>query len=403
MHTRTLQPPAVPYAVPKTSTAPVHSTKEAKSGSRLAFVDALRGMAAVLVVLHHVDRYRPHGGSPDSIVHPINEMTVHYGWIGVPVFFVISGFVISYSLRNVNISLSVIGNFLMRRGLRLNPGYWVTIAVMLAVIGICSWCGFQSPMESPVTIGQLVAHLFYVQNILGYENLSAGFWTLCIEMQFYILFVAMLWGAQGIERRLKVNDSGLRQTVWGAVFLPLGLWSLFVLNVNTPGEESRPYEHWCIDFFWMFLLGILVHAVLERRLNQAILWAFLAAIAIRLTIFYSLHSLVAFLTGVAILCVGRFGRLETALNYPPLQYLGRISYSLYLIHYAVNHLVVEVGFRIYDRHPAAEMLWLAFSIVLSFGAAHLLHVWVEVPSMQWSAQLKSRPVANVAYRVGKPR
>lgn len=362
----------------------------ASGGSRLAFVDALRGIAAMLVALHHLDRYRPHGGTPHSIMHPVNEMTVEYGWIGVPIFFVISGFVIAYSLRSATVTLAVAGNFLLRRLLRLNPGYWVTMVVMLGVVAICSWCGFASPMESPITPGMLVAHLFYVQNILGYENLSAGFWTLCIEMQFYILFVVMLWAVQAASRGLSLSSRVAQQIVWGALFMPLGLLSLFVLNVTAPGADSRPYEHWCIDFFWMFLLGILVNAVLERRLSHWWLTTFLLAIVVRIGLFYSLHSLVAFLTGVAILTVGQMGRLGTAFNIGPLQYVGRISYSLYLIHYAVNHLVVELGFRLYDHDPTAEVLWLVISLLLSLGAAQLMYAWVEAPSMRWSARIKAR-------------
>lgn len=361
-----------------------------KAGSRLAFIDALRGLAAVMVALHHIDRYRPHAGSTDSVIHPVNEMTVEYGWIGVPIFYVISGFVISYSLRNAQVSLSVAGNFLLRRLLRLNPGYWTTMLVVLVVISVCSWAGFATPNETPVTTGQLVAHLFYMQNILGYENLSAGFWTLCIEMQFYILFVAMLWLAQRIERGLKLTSDAARQSAWCAVFMPLGLTSLFVLNVTGPDADSRPFEHWCIDFFWMFLLGIMINAVLERRLSAAWLWLFFAAVALRLAMFYSLHSLVALLTGVAIYGVGRAGRLGSAFNVQPLQSIGQISYSLYLIHYAVNHLVVEIGFRLYDRDPYAEVLWLGVSIGLSLCAGLLMYHAVEAPSMRWAARLKQR-------------
>ena len=61
--------------------------------------------------------------------------------------------------------------------------------------------GLPSPHESGLTAGQVLTHFVYLQNISAYDNLSAGFWTLCIEMQFYLLFCVMLGLAQRLSRR----------------------------------------------------------------------------------------------------------------------------------------------------------------------------------------------------------
>jgi peptidoglycan/LPS O-acetylase OafA/YrhL len=74
-----------------------------------------------------------------------------------------------------------------------------------------------------------------------------------------------------------------------------------------------------------------------------------------------------------------------------LQYLGRISYSLYLIHYAVNHVVTYVGWSLLGGSPSPPLAatCLAMAMASSLIAAHFLYVWVEAPSTRWAARLKS--------------
>jgi len=71
-----------------------------------------------------------------------------------------------------------------------------------------------------------------------------------------------------------------------------------------------------------------------------------------------------------------------------LKYLGRISYSLFLVHYPSGWLVTNLGYHITGDHPHAALLWLALAIPASIGAAHVLHVFVETPTSKLAARLK---------------
>src|SRR5271163_824876 len=98
---------------------------------RLSFVDALRGVAATGVLLfhalegHHVTAF--FASLPAWLQFP-----VEHGSLGVAIFFVLSGFVISHSLYRQRMTLNLLGRFCLRRSLRLDPPYWFAIALSLA-------------------------------------------------------------------------------------------------------------------------------------------------------------------------------------------------------------------------------------------------------------------------------
>ena len=103
----------------------------------------------------------------------------------------------------------------------------------------------------------------------------------------------------------------------------------------------------------------------------------------------SLEIVVALTAGVTIYLVGRRGHLGDWLTGGPLQYLGRISYSLYLIHYATSWVVVSIGCSLTPDNPKAAVLWMAGGVVASIGAADLFYRCVEAPSLRLVKRLKA--------------
>jgi peptidoglycan/LPS O-acetylase OafA/YrhL len=87
-------------------------------------------------------------------------------------------------------------------------------------------------------------------------------------------------------------------------------------------------------------------------------------------------------TGVGIYGMGRAGRLSVWLRWGWLQYLGKISYSLFLIHYPVSWAVKRFGYRCTGDQPVAAVCWLVLALLLSLGAADLLYRFVEGPSLR---------------------
>ena len=112
-------------------------------------------------------------------------------------------------------------------------------------------------------------------------------------------------------------------------------------------------------------------------------------------------------TVLALHAVGRAGRLTTWLGGPVSTYLGRISYSLYLIHAPVLSVVLRAGYKLTGENPAAAVGWFVLAATACLGAAHLLHVLVEAPALRLAARWKSgpriaRPVAVPSGEVSAP-
>jgi hypothetical protein len=388
---------------------------------RSTYIDGLRGLAALAVACYHIDRYGPLPIAALPVIPAWLLTAIDHGSIGVQVFFVISGFVIAYSVRNAWVTPRYLGNYALRRSIRLDPPYWTTILFVLLLHAVMHLhLGFDSPLDVPSKLEPalswhlIASHVLYLQNILAYfqgklghtqyENLSAGFWTLCIEVQFYLLYVV----GQGIAQRFPYRDrqgpADASATGLLVVFAPLALLSLFEWNRTINGHAVYDNDMWIIRFFSMFFLGASAWWALDGRIPRTVFWLYVAAFAGRivqqatterwsddLTIGLS----AAFLTGISVYFAGRLGKLATWLNYRPLQYLGAISYSLYLIHFPMSHVVTTMGSNLLGESPSpgAAAAVLVAALAVSLLAAHLLYTFVEAPSVRLAARFK-RPDAG---------
>lgn len=189
---------------------------------RFTFVDGLRGRAALAVVLFHA-------GEGQHIGHLLAELPPWFregigkGYLGVPVFFVLSGFVIAHTLFEKPMTLRSFGHFTLGRSLRLDPPYWAAIAATIAFATVASIMvtGRQTEVYS---VQQLAAHVLYLQEITGHRKINSVFWTLCLEIQFYLVYAGLLWLA-GSEPSRPHQGRRIAAILIGAGFISL-LWPL---------------------------------------------------------------------------------------------------------------------------------------------------------------------------------
>jgi peptidoglycan/LPS O-acetylase OafA/YrhL len=382
------------------------------------FLDGLRGFAALCITSYHIWRYEPAPYPAAQVVPAPIAWLLEHAWIGVQMLLALSGFVIAYTLRDTVITPRTAISFIARRLVRLTPPVWVTIALVLILHGVCvawGWC--PSLLDEPPTVAGVLAQMCYLQDILGYPNLSAGLWTVAIEVQFYIVFVTG-WGLAQRWRRNGPSEASsqvlgtqysvlsTQYSVLGAqrlchapsgaglllLFGVLAAWALFDWNLRGTNEQ------WVHHFLFQFFLGMVTWWALDRTVPLLVFLGTIAVVAGQVIFDHSLTKpdiiarVVALTTILAVFAAGRTGHLHDWLNFRWLQYLGRISYSLYLVHYPVSHLVNWLGWLACDNSPTpieATAILIA-SLAASIGAGDLLYLAVEVPSNRWSARLKSQ-------------
>lgn len=346
---------------------------------RFVTLDALRGLAAMAVVVFHL-RGAIERSTPDWAPGWLDTLFAH-GYLGVDVFFVISGFVIAHSVRGAEYTLGYLGRFALRRSFRLDPPYWCAIALEIGLIFIGLW--LIPSLGTPVpSVPQVVAHLFYAQNLLGYGDVQEVFWTLCFEVQFYVAFVLMLVVWQQLRGRLSPR------VAVGALAL------LFVLSLAVRFAPGFPeLRGWALIRWYQFFLGALTYWTIRGRCSTGHLllaWAVIALTAA--SPFATGLEFVAVAVSAGMLIVARRGQLGTLLGGPVLQYFGRQSYSLYLLHGPIGWRVVSLGQTLLGQQVTPAMAWALFALGLacSVAAADMLWRLVERPSIGWSKRVPVR-------------
>jgi peptidoglycan/LPS O-acetylase OafA/YrhL len=341
-------------------------------GQRLYGIDALRGLAALAVAAYHLCG---RSESPSAALISLRTVT-EWGYLGVPVFFVISGFVISRDLRDAVITRRFAATYALRRESRLAPPYWAAILfATLISVPLAAVAG--KPAEWPA-LGNLAAHAVYAQNWLDLPNLTVGLWTLCLEVQFYVSLLVLI----AVGQRLGLSLA--------AMVLPLGGLSL-LCSLTADGDAGglvlNAYRS-LLPNFSLFVCGISAMLVTTDRISVRTWALWQAAVAVRLVVWFQPELLAAFLTGTLIVADARWRPvLPTA---PALVKLGAISYSLYLLHVPAARLfftgsVVLTGVRTVDT-VLGTLAALGVVIVAAWGMWHA----VERPSLRLSKYVKER-------------
>ena len=169
-----------------------------RAGGRLAFADGLRGIAALWVVLFHMSE----GGHIDSfkalLPQALALVIFDHGDLGVAIFFVLSGFVMAFTVKNAKVDSEFATKFILRRLTRLTPPYYFAIAVAV-LVGIVKThvLGAANINISPAVI---LANMVYLQGIFSMPYINIVFWTLCIEVQFYIAFAILFLLGDSFKR-----------------------------------------------------------------------------------------------------------------------------------------------------------------------------------------------------------
>ncbi|QJW35992.1 acyltransferase family protein [Cellulosimicrobium protaetiae] len=348
-------------------------------------IDAMRGAASVSVLLFHLFRSPPQADVL-AATFPAFWVTVSdLARSGVAVFFVISGFVIAYTTRDLGTRARDGARFALRRQVRLDPPYYVMIAVVVALSGLERLVpGLETRSFSA---GDVLLNMVYLQDIVGAEPVLAVAWTLCLEVQFYLVVVLLVWiTGRVLPGPARTAARGLAVSV---AAIALGVVSLALPFLGTDGGP------WFIGTWWMFCYGAVVAWFMIGRLPFAVVVAASAVVGLwclAVTLWapvadpWGSHWF-AWLTGVTILAL----LVTRTMSWRPpraVLYLGTLSYSLYLVHLPVVDTVMAGAYKVTGESAAGALAAYVVAGAVAFGAAAILHRWVETPAMHWATRLK---------------
>ena len=307
-------------------------------------IELLRGIASAMVCYFHLSRGNPRFLPPTSIV----QQTGRYGWTGVEIFFVISGFVIPYAMFRKNYTIANFFTFLKKRIIRIEPPYLLSIVIVIALNYASTLSPVYRGAPFSINFANLAGHLAYLNAFTGATWLNPVYWSLAIEFQYYIL-IALSFG-------LIASDKLLYRLLF---FVCFGASSFFVF----------PEASYIFSYAGFFLCGILLFQLVCGIIGSKEFWILLA-----LTMGMLFHT-----QGPMLMCIAAASMLViTYVNKVPavFRWLGMISYSLYLVHVPVGGRIINISEVLVHNVVLREcMVFVAFFVCI--GASALFYRFIE--------------------------
>lgn len=321
-----------------------------RAPGRVGELDALRGLAAMAVLaFHYTTFYQGQYGH----VRPL-PFGFPAGNYGVHLFFVISGFVIFMTLERTRTA----ADFVVSRFSRLFPAYWAAMATTALVVYTIGMPAQRLPLHD------LALNPTMLQQFLGAEHLDGSYWTLQIELFFYVQMLA--WFAVGQLRRI-------RWIIAGWLLLATGYAATEHLHAHFSYSLRELLVVRDIAFFAIGILFYRMHRDGPNPADAALVGACLAAIAFQ----QPPVLLVVALACCAIFALFLAGGLRW-LARGPFLWLGGISYSLYLLHQAIGFALIHA----LEAAGLAPLAALAVALAVVLLLAEGLSRWVERPAMR---------------------
>lgn len=344
------------------------------SPNRLAIVDLLRGVAAVFVAWHHLSLYAPQSDLADRVWLLFGFFLYNHALYAVAIFFVIGGLTTSFSRSAPPRSWTEFLQTAFARYLRLAIPYLAMLACLLTVNAIAVSQGYELRLLDSFSWPQVISHLFFLQDLLGYGNLSAGTWYLCIDMQWLLLTLLIAFGVHKTTR----NDQRQQNLACFAI-LSLGISSAWWFSHRPEFEPTVLY------FLSQLALGWLLGMCLQEKISEQLLLLYTLAISCSLFV-YPRPQLLVSLCAAMLIWFGakRFPHWKLP---APLQWLSNISYSLFLVHYLVHSVVLAMLNPWASQSPIQALLAMVIAFFVALAVAHFFYEWIDKPAQKW---LKSR-------------
>lgn len=320
-------------------------------------IDSLRSFAAISVCLFHFIC------TITGLEYPAMISTVAaYGQNGVLVFFVISGFIIPWSMYYNNYRPGSMLTFMAKRLIRLEPPYLASILLILIIAFIKARFHIGVDSAEEITAARIGLHFGYLINFFPeYKWLNNVYWTLAIEFQYYLL-MSLLY-LLFVHKSLWLRVSAYLLCFGMAWWVPDASLSHF--------PAYGP----------LFLFGIVVFQYKTRLVGLPEC----ASVMIACFVYnYVAMSPTAACFGLATALVILF---FDDIKIPALHWLGKMSYSIYLIHPVVGAAVINILSR-YAQTSGLKLVVLLAGLIVTFVSSYIMYLLIEKPSKKLSSKIK---------------
>lgn len=334
---------------------------------RLYTIDLIRFLAASMVVLYH---FCFRGYNKDefiSLSYKLLEPVVKYGYLGVDIFFIISGFVIYMSIQK-----SDIRDFIISRISRLYPAYWFCMLLTALVIYFFGESIFS------VNIYQVLVNLSMIQEGIGVPHVDGVYWSLFIELQFYLL--------TGIFLMINKNRNMTFMMVLliSCSFIYYFFPNIFKLNVVFKLLKFLTFPEWN----GYFVSGMCFYLIYSKK-QKLYHYLFLVLSTINTILFSIERSIIKSesfeneFSPVIIIAILTFSYLLfymistdrlIFLNSSRFLSLGVLTYPLYLIHQNIGYIMINFLDDYLNK-------WLLLILIIMFFliVAFIIHKFIEDP------------------------
>jgi peptidoglycan/LPS O-acetylase OafA/YrhL len=352
--------------------------------TRFPALDGIRAFAILMVFMDHFG-----GGSHGGAVLRLVNIVRQRGWMGVDLFFVLSGFLITGILFDTRRDSKYFQRFFARRSLRILPVFYLVVVVLLLLTPVFQYQWHWGHLSFLVYIGNFFANanfgLYTVESANHHPTADAfigHLWSLCVEEQFYLLWPILVWW---------IADRGrLLAAALGISALALGLRLAMVWYLPAPLAEQ-----WIIRTLPFRMDSLLIGAVLALLLRgpaadawqRAAKWFFVGGGALTLAIFFlspAYDSPWLLTIGLTLIAISSAGLIGTTLrvgspafrlfSLKPLKVLGKYSYGFYIFHvlygFAWIGFLVYLGQRLHSM-ALAGLIALPVNFIVTFLVAKL--------------------------------
>jgi len=351
-----------------------------KQTTPLFLIDLLKVFAAILIILHHLSSYGQIAEDARTVLPGLMIWLFEYGRYAVQIFLVMAGYLAAQSLArfaNTKFSSQNLLRTIINRYLRLFAPYITALIFTIACAWLARFWVNDEFVGEQETLGQFIAHLFFLQDILGLDSISAGAWYVAIDWQLYSVLAILL-----------ISFSSYQALIWFISVVAVS--SLLYFN------RSADYDTFFIYFIGSYGLGVLAYLAKNFADNKIQGLAKAALIVIGVIIAIStlqevwLRNFLAWFVALLLFVLGDTSYPKvSATSVLKVKLLSAIawasprSFCAFLIHFAfillANTVYIALGLHAHESGLLA-ISWMVVVLVCTGIAANYLYRWVEVPS-----------------------